>query len=271
MSNIKLSIITVSFNSEKTIARTVESVLENASCCDFEIEYIIIDGASRDRTIDIVKSVLVKKTDNLSITIVSEPDKGIYDAMNKGISLSKGDFVGIINSDDFYLPSVFCNIGEIISSDKAADILHSSIINRYSDGRSDYIREPKEISHIYEGMIINHPSVFIRNSVYEKIAFDLRYKYVADWCLLSSLYEKGYSFHKYDGPSCVFAMEGVSNIFLPKRHKEIISVYFKFYRKGSLPLLLLIKVIFGQFLSVILDIIKSKLPYFYKALKKIRN
>ena len=103
--NIKVSIITVCFNSEKTIRRTIESVLYQTYP---NIEYIIVDGKSTDGTVDIVKEYLPAFQKRLRY--VSERDKGIYDAMNKGIRLSAGDVIGIINSDDFYEPDAVENI-----------------------------------------------------------------------------------------------------------------------------------------------------------------
>lgn len=94
---MKISIITTTFNSEKTIRDTIESII-NQTYTDYE--YIIIDGASDDHTIDIVKEyepILGNK-----LKWISEKDKGIYDAMNKGILLATGEIIGILNSDDFF-------------------------------------------------------------------------------------------------------------------------------------------------------------------------
>ena len=94
---MKISLITVCYNSEKTVEDTLKSVLQQ----NYEnYEYIVIDGKSKDHTIDIVKKYEQKFSGRLKF--ISEPDKGIYDAMNKGIRMSTGDIVGIINSDDFY-------------------------------------------------------------------------------------------------------------------------------------------------------------------------
>ena len=89
-----ISIITVSYNAVKTIEDTITSVLNQTYS---NIEYIIIDGASTDGTLEVIK----KYQDDISI-IVSEPDKGIYDAMNKGIERANGELIGIINADDWY-------------------------------------------------------------------------------------------------------------------------------------------------------------------------
>jgi len=94
---VKISIITVSFNSSNTICDTIESVLSQSYP---DIEYIIVDGQSNDNTVDLIKEYEPKFNGRMHWT--SEPDKGLYDAMNKGIKLATGDIVGIINSDDFY-------------------------------------------------------------------------------------------------------------------------------------------------------------------------
>ena len=94
---MKISIITVTYNSEKTINDTIQSVLTQSYS---NIEYIIIDGKSNDSTLEIIKEYL--PLFNGRLKYISEKDSGIYDAMNKGIKLASGDIIGIINSDDFY-------------------------------------------------------------------------------------------------------------------------------------------------------------------------
>ena len=96
---MKISIITVCLNSKRTIEQTIQSVIGQAhdNC-----EYIVIDGGSTDGTLEILK-----KYDGSISTIISEPDEGIYDAMNKGIALATGDIIGILNSDDWYEPGIF--------------------------------------------------------------------------------------------------------------------------------------------------------------------
>ena len=105
MGNTFFTIITPCFNSEKTIEKTLQSVL-NQTYQNFE--YIIIDGGSTDDTLSIIESYKEKFAEKL--TVVSEKDNGIYDAMNKGIQLAKGELVGIVNSDDFYETDALENI-----------------------------------------------------------------------------------------------------------------------------------------------------------------
>ncbi len=91
------SIITVCYNSEKTIERTIKSVLNQT---ESNYEYIIVDGGSTDKTLDIVKNY--EDAFNGRLKYISEKDNGIYDAMNKGIGMAKGELIGLINSDDYY-------------------------------------------------------------------------------------------------------------------------------------------------------------------------
>jgi glycosyltransferase involved in cell wall biosynthesis len=107
---MKISIITVCFNSVKTIRTAIKSVLSQV---DIDLEYLLVDGNSTDGTVDIIKEYAEKYTE--IIKWVSEPDKGIYDAMNKGIAVATGDIIGIINSDDCYTNNTFPILDTILS------------------------------------------------------------------------------------------------------------------------------------------------------------
>lgn len=179
---MKVSIITVSYNSEKTIRDTIESVLSQK----FEnIEYIIIDGASKDSTLSIVNEY-----EGRISKVVSEPDKGIYDAMNKGVSLATGDIIGIINSDDFY-PSK-----NIIS--KVVRVFESTPDTKLLLGAVDFVSDSnlEHVVRLYSskgfspwlmrfGIMPPHPATFISKDAYEKFGlYKLGYKIGADFELL---------------------------------------------------------------------------------------
>ena len=104
MEQVKISIITITYNSERTVEETLKSVISQAYP---KLEYIIVDGASKDKTLDVV----AKYKDSIA-RIISEPDKGIADAFNKGIRMATGDLIGIINSDDLLLPGALRKMAE---------------------------------------------------------------------------------------------------------------------------------------------------------------
>ena len=160
----KISIITVSFNSAKTIKHTIESILsQNYN----NIEYIIIDGGSTDGTIDIVKTY----KEHISY-FSSESDNGIYDAMNKGILAATGDIVGILNSDDFYPNSfILSNVVESFEQN-ACDAVYGDLVYVKSKNISKITRywQAGEYStlKIKNGWMLPHPTFFVRKIIYER-------------------------------------------------------------------------------------------------------
>lgn len=182
--NPKVSIITVCFNSAKTIRDTIESVLSQ----DYpDIEYIVIDGGSSDETISIVNEY----SDRIS-AIVSERDRGIYDAMNKGISLATGEIVGMLNSDDIYINQHAVTDLMRVMQDAQADSVFADLIIvdpldlnkilRYYD--SSYFT-PKKFRY---GWMPAHPTFFVKKSLYEKVGpYSLEYKISADYEMLIRL------------------------------------------------------------------------------------
>ena len=107
----KISIITIAYNSEKTISRTIESVYNQTYQ---PYEYIIVDGLSKDSTVEVAKQYEQKfKEKGIIYRIISERDKGLYDAMNKGITMAEGELIGMINSDDWYEPDALKEVNEV--------------------------------------------------------------------------------------------------------------------------------------------------------------
>lgn len=168
-----VTIITVCYNSEKTVRRTIESVLNQSYC---HIEYIIVDGKSSDGTIDILQEYQSKFGERLRI--VSEHDEGIYDAMNKGIKMASGEIVGILNSDDYYEGDAVEKIVSIWDK-KGMQILYG-LMRALKDGQ-EYSVSLLSHKFLNEHMIW-HPSCFVTRDVYEEIGlFDIRYRSVADY------------------------------------------------------------------------------------------
>jgi glycosyltransferase involved in cell wall biosynthesis len=175
--NPLFTIVTVCFNSEKTIERTLKSVL-NQSCDDFE--YIIVDGASKDGTLDIVRRYEEAFAGRLKV--ISEKDNGIYDAMNKGIRNATGTLVGMVNSDDYYEPDALENMKkayEALDPAKRDHVILYGMQRRLRDGLEIEIEFVND-RILGEGMIC-HPTCFVSNAVYRDFgAYDTTYKSAAD-------------------------------------------------------------------------------------------
>ena len=170
----KLSIITPCLNAKKTIRDTIESVLQQGLD---DIEYIIIDGGSNDGTLDIINEY----ADTIDV-IVSEPDRGISDAFNKGVTLAKGDYIGIVNADDYYEPNALEAILSTALEHHRPDIIHGSL--RYvTPEEGEYVEHPN-MEHIWRYMSAFHPTMFIHRTAYESIGMyrlDFHYAMDSEW------------------------------------------------------------------------------------------
>lgn len=178
-----ISIVTPCFNSEKTIERTFDSILQQ----DFELyEYIVVDGGSTDGTIDIIKEYVSRF--NGKMKYISERDKGIYDAMNKGIKMSKGMVIGIINSDDYYEKNTLQEVANIIDSTCKYQVIYGAmrIVNEKEEELEISIHKHNNIKN----KMMHHPSCFISRNIYFDIAmYDLSFRYSADYDFLLKLSE----------------------------------------------------------------------------------
>lgn len=176
-----VTIITVCFNSELTIRRTIESILHQTYG---HIEYVIIDGDSTDGTLDIIQEYKESFGDRLRV--ISEPDEGIYDAMNKGIKLAKGALIGILNSDDCYEEDA---VEKIVNAwDKSGmQILYGMMRTLKND--KEYAVSLLSHNFLDEHMIW-HPATFVTKDVYDRIGlFDTQYKTVSDYDFILRAHE----------------------------------------------------------------------------------
>ena len=181
---LKISIVTVSFNSEKTLADTIYSVLSQTYP---DIEYILVDGSSKDNTLDIIRTY--ESQFNGRMKWISEPDCGLYEAMNKGIRMATGDVVGILNSDDFFTSNdVLEKVAECFA-DNDVDAVYGDIHFVRSDDLNRCVRYYS--SRIFRrglmrlGFIPAHPSFYCRRECFEKYGcYKTDYKIAADFDLL---------------------------------------------------------------------------------------
>ena len=208
-SSLKISIITVSFNSAKTIKETIESILIQ----DYNnIEYIIIDGGSSDETINIVKSYSEKIS-----YFISEKDNGIYDAMNKGIKAATGDIIGILNSDDFY-PNSFVLSNVARSFEKYnCDAVYGDLVYVKAKDTTQIKRYWQagnyNTSKIKNGWMLPHPTFFVKKVMYDRYGlYNTDLKSAADYeMILKLLYKENISVQYIPMILVKMRMGGASN------------------------------------------------------------
>jgi len=162
--DITVSVVTVTANNESTIARTMESILAQKYT---NIEHIIVDGISTDRTLEIIDSYKPKyEKKGIVLKLISEPDKGPYDAMNKGVSIATGDIIGILNSDDCYDKDALSNVFDAVSNHNA-DIYMGAI--RIHNGQNQIIEEHAKNTRYKTTRHYNHPAMFVKKDCYKTV------------------------------------------------------------------------------------------------------
>jgi glycosyltransferase involved in cell wall biosynthesis len=214
MNNPLISIITVVYNGVTTLEQTILSVINQTYK---NIEYIIIDGGSTDGTIDIIK-----KYEKHLACWVSESDKGIYDAMNKGIEKATGEWVNFMNSGDwFYNNDIVALLFK--SNITGYDILYGATIARQK--RKNIYCKAQDISEIKRNMPCCHQSAFCKLILLKQYMFDLRFSICADYNLFYNFYKNNVHFKKIENIiSCFDATCGVSSKNKNKLVKEISQI-----------------------------------------------
>jgi glycosyltransferase involved in cell wall biosynthesis len=194
----EFTIITVTLNSENTIQRCINS-LNAQNFKDFE--YIIIDGVSRDSTLQIIDN-----NRDLVDSLISEADSGLYDAMNKGISIARGRFVGILNSDDEFLPETLCLVSKQLESNPDSQVVYGDLFMGESMTEVLVVTFD-EIST----RMIPHPTVFVSLETYRKHGvFNTEYEVAADYELMLRLRSVGAKFVKVNAPLAIMHPGGFS-------------------------------------------------------------
>lgn len=223
----RISVVTVCLNSEATIERTINSVLAQAWK---PFEYIVIDGKSVDGTVQIIENYLPIFSENrIRFSYLSEEDNGIYDAMNKGIAFCHGDFIGILNSDDFYDVNALLHVAEAATNIPEADIIYGFlrqfrmenvlVIYRFN---YDYI-----LTDLKSGIFsaAQHPACFVKRSVYETIgAYDTSFSIAADYDFLLRAKRNNLRFVPLDHIIANFSLDGASiqaptSVLLEERYR----------------------------------------------------
>ena len=213
MHNPKVSIITPVLNGKGHIEHTIRSVLSQGYP---NLEYIIIDGGSTDGTLDIIK-----KYEKHIAYWESKPDKGISDAFNKGIKKATGEIVGIINADDWYEAITLKTIANYCCTNPEFDIFYGQ--SQFSSGTLKKPTPNSPLAHIYllHTMSLNHPSVFVKRELYQKIGvFELKYKLAMDYDFLLRSLLAGAKFKFINIHLANFRAGGVSMRFYSKALEE---------------------------------------------------
>ena len=214
---MKVSIITITYNSAETVEDTIRSV---ASQSYSNVEYVMVDGLSKDSTLDIAK----KYSAHIS-KLISEKDKGIYDAMNKGVALATGDVVGILNSDDFYADeNVIKDIVEVFEK-TGADAVYADLIYVHRDDTTKTVRRWEagayRTGQFLKGWMPPHPTFFVKKSIYDKWgSYNLSLRSAADYELMLRFIHKHHISVAYL-PRVITHMRtgGQSNVTLRNRIK----------------------------------------------------
>jgi len=257
MSFIKFSIITISYNSEKYIEDTLKSVLKQTYN---NIEYIIIDGNSKDNTLKIINSY--KENFNEKIKIISEKDKGIYDAMNKGLEYTNGDIVSFLNSDDVFAHNkVLENVFNVFNNNSNCDACYGNIAMVKRNDLNDIKRiwsssNENYFSKCKYGWVPAHPSFFAKKELYDKYGnFDLQFKIAADFDLICRFIEK-YNINLYyiDDIMIKMRVEGTSNNGIKPIIKGNKEAFLALKKNDIFPYFIFLKPI-----RKIIQIIKAKL------------
>lgn len=226
-----ISILTCTWNSEDTIADTINSILRQTY---HKIELIVIDGQSTDNTIDIVKKY--EKRFEGRLKWISEPDRGLYDAMNKGLAMATGDVVGILNSDDFYTSNdVLERVAHEIEN---VDAVYGDIHFVNPDDLSKCVRYYSSRSfrrwQMRLGFMPAHPSFYCRRRVYQTLgAFDLQFKVAADFEQLLRLIYINRISTKYIPMDFVTMRTGGASTSGLQSHKAILRDHLRAYRKNG--------------------------------------
>ena len=250
----RVTVITVCYNAEATIEKTMRSICE----LDYlNIEYLIIDGESEDKTIKIVEKIKDEYADKDSLRIItqSEKDSGIYDAMNKGITLATGEWIIFMNAGDSFHSTTI--VSKIFNN-----FLDKDIVGIYGDtkrfsGNWEKIVKSKPLEGIALSIPLPfcHQSVFVRSRILKQFYFDTSYKQAADYNFFVQCYQKKYNFIYIDEIISNYAMGGISETNTLFHLKEKLEIREKNGLEDYHPVrkqLIIFKLQFRQILKKIL-------------------
>lgn len=224
-----VSILSVAFNSEATIARTIESVLPQTYQ---NVEYIIIDGASKDGTVAVAESYRSQfEAKGISYTVISEPDKGMYDGLNKGVRMAHGELVGQINSDDWYEPDAVETMVKLYEMEKY-DVAWGSINMITSKG--NWVKHAK-IGKLWTTRGWCHPGMFSKRETLLEFPYSLETMY-DDWDYITAVHQAGKKIVTTDHiiSNFSFGEGGMSTKKSLKEAKKRVDISYGIYKKHGM-------------------------------------
>ena len=232
---MKISLITVTYHSGKTLACTLESVLSQSYP---NVEYIIVDGASKDNTVSIIKEYEPKFEGRMKW--ISEPDKGLYDAMNKGIRMATGDVVGTLNSDDFFTSNdVLQQVADAFQANRDLDAVYGDVHFVNPDNLEKCVRYYS--SKVFRrglmkiGMMPAHPSFYLKKERFEQFGlYKTDYKIAADFELLLRVIYKGGIRLMYLPLDMVTMRTGGASTSGLESHKRIMKEHLRAFRENGI-------------------------------------
>lgn len=207
MNSIRFTIVTVCYNAGQVIKKTMESVLKQTYK---NVEYLIIDGNSKDDTIDIANRVAAGYPE-CDIKIISENDNGVYDAMNKAILLANGDYINYMNAGDtFFTYDVLDKVAKMVNT--TVDVIFGDEVVSF-DGVLFKVKADPFYNHLplHHSMGFNHQCTFVKTGVANKFPFDLKYRLAADYNMIITIYRNGGSFQYIDCPIACYDTNGMSS------------------------------------------------------------
>jgi glycosyltransferase involved in cell wall biosynthesis len=250
--DLKISIVTATYNSAETLQDTLQSIIDQTYK---NIEHIIIDGLSKDNTLEIIKQFpYVAK-------VISEKDKGIYDAMNKGIRVATGDIIGILNSDDIYFDkNVIQDVVNVFELNTNVNIVYSDLVFTKHTNLNIFIRKWRagqfnRFKLLHAAWQPPHPTVFVRKSIYDKYGcFNLDFKIAADYEFLLRVLSKESIMPYYLERTTIKMRYGGESTKQFKNNIILISEYVKAFKVNDLKL---------PFYTIPIRIL-SKIPQFFQ-------
>lgn len=215
----KITIVTPTYNTVETVEQTIQNILDQNYP---NLEYIVIDGASTDGTVDVLN-----KHKDIFTKFVSEPDKGIYDAMNKGISFATGEWIIFMNAQDrFFEKDTLIKAAQYLTDN--VDVVYGGFQFNHVYDVSEY-RPPVATTELWKGMNICHQAIITRTSLLKEYPYSMKYKIVADYdAIMHQLHVQKARFLKIDFPVAILSGGGLSDKKRIKSLQEQVTVAEKF-------------------------------------------